>query len=490
MLCFVTKGKGTLISNGASHSIEPFQLFYLTPGMIIEPAGHVREVEYYVIILEAVAASKQESRWKLERSAVPAAVFPSGRLDIRDAKQTLQRIEELYHSANNRSGFHLQDPDLLLQALIDFIKRDQLNGGADRASDNGIDSCIAYMHRHFHDKITRDTLAEIAKLTPNAFCRSFKRATGASPTDYLNRIRINHAKEQLTPGSSVKEVAAAAGYGSEYYFSRIFKETVGLSPTLFIKRERLKVAAASRTCFHDNLASIGMNTAAAVDCYRYPWMDEADYDRRLSSQLEQLRLVKPDLIIGDFFHQSLNDSLKQIAPTIILEHHLDWRVTHMRIAELVGREKEAVQTFHQLDERTSEARERISLSIGNVKITVMQVIQDAVRIQGAVNHPLNELLYSGLGLKPGNAVPLNKMREEWPPEEFPFMESDYLFIIKTGSQPKTEAALSKLQQTYNWESVHATLKPNTYFIPNWLLMSWTPQGRDRIIKEIVDTVTR
>ncbi|MCR8635094.1 AraC family transcriptional regulator [Paenibacillus radicis (ex Xue et al. 2023)] len=490
MLCFIAKGKGTLTVNDATYSVEPLQLFYFAPGMTLEAASRGKELEYYLIIIETVAAAKRNNHWKLQSSIGLLHSLPAGRLYIQDAKQLLQRIDELYTTVNNRTVSNLIDPDLQLQSLIDLIARGIRQEPSDGTQSNGIDSCITYMHQHFHEKITRETLAEIAKLTPNAFCRSFKRQTGSNPTDYLNTIRINQAKSRLTPDCSIKDVAVTIGYGSEYYFSRIFKESVGISPSLFIKRERLKVAAASRTCFHDNLASIGMPAAAGVDCYRYPWMDDAEYNRRLTSQLEQLRLVKPDLIIGDYFHQPLYESLKQIAPTVILDHHLDWRTIHMKIAELVGREKEAFQTFHQLDERTLEARNQLSKAMGNERITFLQIIPQGIRIQGAANHPLNELLYSELGLHPGSAVPPNKMRDELLPEQFPPMESEHLFISKYIGHPDVEAVLSKLQQTPSWKTIHAVTDNKTYFTPNWLQTSWTPLGRNQIITTMVNLLLR
>ncbi|MBK3495043.1 hypothetical protein JFL43_09255 [Viridibacillus sp. YIM B01967] len=36
-------------------------------------------------------------------------------------------------------------------------------------------------------------------MTPNSYCRSFKRAIGVSPTEYLNQIRRHHTKEMLGP---------------------------------------------------------------------------------------------------------------------------------------------------------------------------------------------------------------------------------------------------------------------------------------------------
>jgi AraC-like DNA-binding protein/ABC-type Fe3+-hydroxamate transport system substrate-binding protein len=473
ILCFITKGTGILSINDTLHPIEPLQLFYLVPGMMVEATAHSREIEYYIILIDQITVTKQRSRWKVSdpESTLP---LPHGLVPISDAGLIFGRIQQLYES----NGLNR---DLSFQELLGFIIRDLSKRQSEQSTDNGIDLSIAYMNEHFHEKITRETLAKMAQLTPNAFCRSFKRATGLSPTDYLNGIRIHHAKEQLGPGSSVKDVAAATGYGSEYYFSRIFKETVGLSPTLFIKRERLKVATASRVGFQDNLASIGMEAVASVDCYRYPGLDEEEYSRRVISSMEQLRLVKPDLIIADFFHSSFYDAFKEFAPTVIVKHHLDWRVIHMNIAELVGREKEAVQTFNQLDEKTAEARKLLKSSSEKDSITILQVMHKCIRIQGSINHPLNDLIYSGLAMRPGLAVPRNKMRQEWAIEELPPLQSGHLFIAKHSNHPEIEQLLTQLQAS------PAVNDRQRHFVPNWLVMSWTPQGRNRIIDEILTT---
>ncbi|TNJ65433.1 AraC family transcriptional regulator [Paenibacillus hemerocallicola] len=493
MLCFVVEGKGTLYVNDAACPLEPRRLYYIPPGTTAKASSDNEAGEYYVLIARTIALSRCKGSWGVsEASEATCLPLHSGLVGVRDTERVLSRIEELYETAKSGTASTRPDPDLLLQSLIEYVMRDlseqaaereaeqQAGQEAGRASDGGIDPCVVYMHRHYTEKMSRETLADIAGLTPNAFCRSFKRTIGLSPTDYLNKVRIDRAKERLSPDSSVKEVAASVGYGSEYYFSRIFKKTVGLSPTLFIKRERLRVAVASRCGFHDNLASMGVAPAAAVDCYKYPGMDDAEYNRRLQSQLGQLRLVKPDLIIADYFHHGLYDSLKQIAPCVVLKHHLDWRVTHTNIAGLVGREKEADSTFRELEERTTEASRRLRSSDRLGSVAVMQLLPTVIRLQGSVNHPLNELLYAELGLEPGAAVPRNKMREEWvadvSPDELPDPESDYLFVYTPGGRKEIGKGTGK------WRGA-----VQTRLIPNWLSMSWTPQGRNAIIDEVIES---
>ncbi|MEC0231677.1 AraC family transcriptional regulator [Paenibacillus alba] len=489
MLCLIAKGSGTIVINDVPHSYEPHQLFHFSPGTRIAIETMDAETQYYQVIIHSVTTMRRRQQWTLTSASGPLKGLSTGPLTSRDPDQVQQRIIDLYHLIHPNGaddGNGATDPDLQLQGLLHFLISDTAKKESPQLPTHGIDACIAYIHQQYHQKITREKLADIAMLTPNAFCRSFKRATGISFTDYLNRVRIKHAKDQLTPSCSIKEVASSVGYSSEYYFSRLFKEAVGYSPTLYIKRERLTIASASRTGFHNNLASIGLNPAAGVDCYRYPWMNDADYNLRLTSALEQLRLVKPDLIIADYFHKSLFEVLKQIAPTVVLDHHLNWRLTHMNIAELVGREKEASQSFHQLDEKTSEARYSLDKSIGNARVTVMQVVPHALRIQGAVNHPLNELLYAELGMKPGNAVSPTKMRDEMLVEEFPSLKTEHLFIIKHINHPESDHLFKQLIQTPAWSSIPAVASQQTHYIPNWLLMSWTPIGRSKIIQDLTE----
>jgi transcriptional regulator GlxA family with amidase domain len=57
----------------------------------------------------------------------------------------------------------------------------------------------------------------------------------ASITDYINRLRLDHARELLTtrPEMSIDEVATASGFSVRRTFSRLFKEKFGLTPTEF-----------------------------------------------------------------------------------------------------------------------------------------------------------------------------------------------------------------------------------------------------------------
>ncbi|MBN1675000.1 MAG: helix-turn-helix transcriptional regulator [Kiritimatiellae bacterium] len=58
--------------------------------------------------------------------------------------------------------------------------------------------------------------------------RTFREITGDSPTVYLNRLRVDHAKGLLsTSDRSVTDIALASGFSSSQYFAGVFKAFTG-----------------------------------------------------------------------------------------------------------------------------------------------------------------------------------------------------------------------------------------------------------------------
>ena len=61
--------------------------------------------------------------------------------------------------------------------------------------------------------------------------RLFKRETGISPKQFLNRYRVEHAKTLLAETQqAVDQVAQAVGIGNPKYFARLFRQLTGQSP--------------------------------------------------------------------------------------------------------------------------------------------------------------------------------------------------------------------------------------------------------------------
>lgn len=87
--------------------------------------------------------------------------------------------------------------------------------------------------------ITPERLAEIACMSYSKFRKIFKEYTGFAPSQYIQEVRINMAKELLTNTSkSIKEIAFELGYENKDYFFTAFRKVSGMTPVGYRKMTR------------------------------------------------------------------------------------------------------------------------------------------------------------------------------------------------------------------------------------------------------------
>jgi AraC-like DNA-binding protein/ligand-binding sensor protein len=102
----------------------------------------------------------------------------------------------------------------------------------------GISQARMFIAEHFADEISLSTIARVVNMSTFYFCKTFKRTTGMTFTDYLARVRVEMVKNiLLNPQKRVSEAAYAAGFQSLSQFNRAFRRVAGESPTSY--RERL-----------------------------------------------------------------------------------------------------------------------------------------------------------------------------------------------------------------------------------------------------------
>lgn len=75
-----------------------------------------------------------------------------------------------------------------------------------------------------------EALARAVAMSPRTFARRFRQATGNSPLEYTQRVRIEAAKRSLESGQRIAAVANSVGYTDTASFRRLFARLTGLSP--------------------------------------------------------------------------------------------------------------------------------------------------------------------------------------------------------------------------------------------------------------------
>lgn len=90
---------------------------------------------------------------------------------------------------------------------------------------------IVYLNSKARTHISRWKIADSVNISEDYLTRLFKKDMGLSPWDYLNRYRIQLARELLmTTGKSVNEIASETGFRDQAYFCRVYKKITGSAP--------------------------------------------------------------------------------------------------------------------------------------------------------------------------------------------------------------------------------------------------------------------
>ena len=116
----------------------------------------------------------------------------------------------------------------MVQMLIYYMLIEHLET-AKTAQD--LQASIEYIENNYDKKISIQTLASIAGISQSHYRRKFKQAYGVAPNEYINKLRIEKAKDMLKSNMFTQsEIANLCGFENVYYFSRVFKKFTKIPP--------------------------------------------------------------------------------------------------------------------------------------------------------------------------------------------------------------------------------------------------------------------
>ncbi len=157
----------------------------------------------------------------------------------------LKRLEEAYFQSRVITKKQYESIVRLLTIFAQHLSAlsNQLMVQGAAAESPAISRARAFIAEHHADELSLTEVARSVNMSAFYFCKSFKKATGMTFTDYLARVRIEKVKNLLlNPHKRVSEAAYEAGFQSLSQFNRVFRRIAGESPTTF--RDRLHTPAA------------------------------------------------------------------------------------------------------------------------------------------------------------------------------------------------------------------------------------------------------
>ena len=90
---------------------------------------------------------------------------------------------------------------------------------------------LAWLPGNLHRPLPVEAMAERACLSPRQFARVFREETGLTPARFLERLRVEAARQRLEAGrGGLAAVAGSCGFGTEETMRRAFLRQLGASP--------------------------------------------------------------------------------------------------------------------------------------------------------------------------------------------------------------------------------------------------------------------
>ena len=91
-----------------------------------------------------------------------------------------------------------------------------------------------FIAEHQSEELSLAQVAGSVNMSAFYFCKTFKKATGMTFTEYLARTRVEKVKNLLlNPHKRVSEAAYEAGFQSLSQFNRVFRRIAGESPSVY-----------------------------------------------------------------------------------------------------------------------------------------------------------------------------------------------------------------------------------------------------------------
>lgn len=159
----------------------------------------------------------------------------------------LTAINEIIETYTNEGIYAFFKLKLCVGAFILAMTQDYYNRSPEQlnslilneAMARTIKKAIEFINVNYNKPITAADAAKAVGLSYNYFSNCFSKATGKTFTQYLNKVRINHAKYQLLIAEkTISTVAEFVGFETPSYFAQEFRRQMGMTPSEFIKKNK------------------------------------------------------------------------------------------------------------------------------------------------------------------------------------------------------------------------------------------------------------
>lgn len=503
-LIFILDGKATWSINGqrvhASFgeliALEEKSVLEVIDGGDMDLAGWHVQFDTYAVFEEGREVEKYD--WHVPSGeAYKKVQLPGGSL-----ASIIQHMSE--ENTGEGRALWVGNQHLLYELLNNLYQQKRDN---ELRPEDGILRSVDYMREHYDQVITRGQLAQIAGITPWHYSRKFNEQYGKPPLDYLAHYRIYRAQEELLLTSATsQDIAKKSGFEDAHYFSRRFKQLTGESPKQYrqhLKHRRIVVLSpiCAEMMIHlgvipyavmvtEILLSPHQREQFIVHGVRLLEVTQYDMD------LELVRQVQPEIIVGNSMTEEMKRKLRTIAP-LLTGLHQNIEPLLYQLAAWFHKDETAQGIQLQLKQQLSVAQQKLQPIIQSAStVMLLRVEAFGYRYLGGHSYGISQLIYNQLGL----AIPqaLEQGTAWFNPCSLDLLvqaNPDYLFVEKRMMQHfSADENMRKLLESSQWNELKAVKNKRVFYIDTHLWVDGhgiTGQNLilNQMISNLVDTVS-
>lgn len=247
-ICLIEDGEGTLVINNEMHRFIPGDVFCIganQPHVFKSDPVYFEKNSTKKIKALNLFFNPQSNLSGLFDLAEMASVkklltnFSTGfYIPSAQANGLGDKIREVFdHQQINQliSFISLLNQLTKMESLQMLSQHDELSAVSENEGIR-ISQIYHYIMMNYSRQITLEEIASEANMTPQAFCRYFKKRTMRTFVSFLNEVRINEACQKLIREGfeSISLVAYDCGFNSVTHFNRIFKAIKFKSPSKYL----------------------------------------------------------------------------------------------------------------------------------------------------------------------------------------------------------------------------------------------------------------
>ena len=230
---FAVEGGGKQVINEIEYELSEGTIFLLTPGtfhkIICTP-----EIKLINIMFDETVLSDTLLPELIGQTSNYLLKLDEGEyLEIKTLAKIL--ISNLKNTGSYNSLFINNIINCIIIKILRGSNRIQVGENAGRHA--ALNGAIKFLYKNFNENPPLKDVASMFGYSPNYFSKIFTEFTGRGYIEFLNSLKIAHAKLLLSSGTkTVSEIAFCCGFSSLSNFYRVFRDETGVAPIDYRKR--------------------------------------------------------------------------------------------------------------------------------------------------------------------------------------------------------------------------------------------------------------